>query len=110
MDTSRGFRGCLGVWLGYPLADPVVGLLITMLCRMSIGVAPELSVAEGHAIAIEVRHQLLHHVRYLSEVGVHVDPWIKQARSITVLSTMSMMAFRHIHIDSIGMRIPGSVT
>jgi cation diffusion facilitator family transporter len=122
------FVGALGVWLGYPLADPVVGLLITaailwlvwqsgmtvliraldgvnpemitelqhaaahasgvqavtevqarwvghhLRAEMSIGVAPELSVAEGHAIAIEVRHQLLHHVRYLSEVSVHVDP------------------------------------
>ena len=33
--------------------------------EISIAVAPELSVAEGHAIATEVRHQLLHHVRYL---------------------------------------------
>jgi divalent metal cation (Fe/Co/Zn/Cd) transporter len=118
----------LGIWLGYPLADPVVDLLITVAilwlvwqpgmtvliraldgvnpkmitefrhaaahasgvqavtemqagwgahhlrAEMSIGVAPELSVAEGHAIVIEVRHQLLHHVRYLREVSVHVDP------------------------------------
>lgn len=120
--------GALGVWLGYPLADPVVGLLITaailwliwqsgtmvfsraldgvdpemitelrhaaahvpgvqaltearvrwvghhLRAEVSIAVAPELSVAEGHAIATEVRHQLLHHVRYLREVSVHVDP------------------------------------
>ena len=122
------FGGAVGVWLGYPLADPLVGLLITaailwlvwqsgkmVLTRalegvdpevihalrhaathvpgvlaltdvrarwighdlqpeVSIAVARELSVAEGHAIATEVRHQLLHHVRYLSEVSVHVDP------------------------------------
>jgi cation diffusion facilitator family transporter len=120
--------GAVGVWLGYPLADPVVGLLITaailwlvwqsglmvftraldgvdpevvgelrhavahvsgvqaltdvrarwvghdLRAEVSIAVAPELSVAEGHAIATEVRHQLLHHVRYLSDVSVHVDP------------------------------------
>jgi len=120
--------GAMGVWLGYPLADPLVGLLITaailwlvwqsgimvltraldgvdaevvgelrhavahvpgvqaltdvrarwvghdLQAEVSIAVAPELSVAEGHAIATEVRHQLLHHVRYLSEVSVHVDP------------------------------------
>ena len=120
--------GSVGVWLGYPVADPVVGLLITAVilwlvwqsgtmvlirasdgvapemitelrhaaahvpgvqvvtavqarwvghhlrAEVSIAVAPELSVAEGHDIAIEVRHQLLHHVRYLSEVSVHVDP------------------------------------
>jgi cation diffusion facilitator family transporter len=120
--------GAVGVWLGYPLADPLVALLITaailwlvwqsgtmvltraldgvdpdvvhalrhaaahvpgvqaltdvrarwightLQAEVSIAVARELSVAEGHAIATEVRHQLLHHVRYLSEVTVHVDP------------------------------------
>ncbi|MBI3329481.1 MAG: cation diffusion facilitator family transporter, partial [Nitrospinae bacterium] len=120
--------GALGVWLGYPLADPVVGLLITaaivwliwqsgrmvfiraldavdpeiitelrhaaqhvpgvqalaevqarwvghqLRAEVSIAVAPALSVAEGHAIAKEVRHQLLHQVRYLGSVTVHVDP------------------------------------
>jgi cation diffusion facilitator family transporter len=120
--------GAVGVWLGYPLADPAVGLFITVAilwlvwqsgtmvmiraldgvdpevihdlrhaaahvsgvraltevrarwvghylrAEVSIAVAPELSVAEGHALATEVRHQLLHHVRYLSEVSVHVDP------------------------------------
>jgi cation diffusion facilitator family transporter len=120
--------GALGVWLGYPVADPVVGLLITVAilwlvwqsgtlvviraldgvdleisaelrhaaahvpgvqavtevqarwvghylrAEVSVAVAPALSVVEGHAIAKEVRHQLLHHVRYLSGVVVHVDP------------------------------------
>jgi cation diffusion facilitator family transporter len=120
--------GALGVWLGYPLADPVIGLVITaailwlvwqsgtmvlhraldgvdpevihelrhaaahvsevqavtevqarwvghyLRAEVSIAVASALSVAEAHAIAKEVRHQLLHHVRYLSGVIVHVDP------------------------------------
>jgi cation diffusion facilitator family transporter len=120
--------GALGVWLGYPLADPVIGLLITaailwlvwqsgtivlhraldgvepevihelrhaaahvpavqavtevqarwvghyLRAEVSIAVTPALSVAEGHAIAKEVRHQLLHDVCYLSGVIVHVDP------------------------------------
>jgi len=120
--------GALGVWLGYPLADPIVGLLITIVIvqivwqsaravctRMLDGVEPEvidkirevaghaggvtnvaevrarwsghrlhaelnvvvashLSVAAGHAIAKEVRHQLLHHLNYLSTVTVHIDP------------------------------------
>jgi cation diffusion facilitator family transporter len=120
--------GAVGVWLGYPLADPVVGLLITVAilwlvwqsgtlvviraldgvdpeisaelrhaaghipgvqavtevqarwvghhlrAEVSVAVAPALSVAEGHAIAKDVRHQLLHHVRYFSGVIVHVDP------------------------------------
>jgi cation diffusion facilitator family transporter len=120
--------GTVGVWLGYPLADPVVGLLIAaailwlvwqsgalvviraldgvdpeiiaelrhsaahvpgvqavtevqarwvghyLRADVSIAVAPALSVAQGHALAKEVRHQLLHYARFLSGVIVHVDP------------------------------------
>ena len=111
--------GALGVWLGYPLADPLVGLLITaaigwlvwnggrmvvraidgvdpqlmhalrhatlhvpgvvaitdvqarwlghgLRAEVSIAVASDLSVAEGHAIAKAVCHQLLDEVRALS--------------------------------------------
>ena len=120
--------GVLGVWLGYPLADPLVGLLITIailrivweagksvFSRMLDGVEPEivdeirqvvsrvekvsevtevrvrwlghrlyaevniavdplLSVEEGHAIAVEVRHRMMHGLGYLSNAVVHVDP------------------------------------
>lgn len=120
--------GAVGVWLGYPLADPVVGLIIaaailvivwqsgkTIFARLLDGVDPEmlddirhaaghvpgvedvaevrarwlghrlraevnvavspgLSVAEGHAIAREVNHRLLHELRYLDAAVVHVDP------------------------------------
>ena len=120
--------GALGVWLGYPLADPLVGLFITfailgivwqsgkaVFSRMLDGVEPEhmdeiehaahhvagvrdvsevrarwighrlhaevniavdpsLSVSEGHAIAKEVHHQLLHHLPFLSNATIHVDP------------------------------------
>ena len=127
--TSLGVLfGAVGVWLGYPLADPIVGLLITvailrivwesgkaiftrlldgvdpevtdeirhavnhaqgvhavtdvrvrwsghrMHAEVNLAVSPELSVAEGHAIAVEVRHQLLHHLSYLSNVTIHIDP------------------------------------
>jgi len=120
--------GAVGVWLGYPLADPIVGLLITIailrivwesgkavLPRLLDGVDPEvvdeikhaanhvqgvrnvtdvrarwlghrlhaevnlavnseMSVAEAHAIALQSRHQLLHHLPYLSNVTIHIDP------------------------------------
>src|SRR5215203_3390134 len=120
--------GAVGVWVGYPLADPIVGLLIAaailvivwqsgkaVFTRLLDGVEPEaieeirhaashvsgveevsevrarwlghrlhaegnvavdpdLSVSEGHAIAREVHHQLLHHLSYLSGVVIHVDP------------------------------------
>jgi cation diffusion facilitator family transporter len=120
--------GALGVWLGYPLADPIVGLLITaaifgivlqsgksifirmldgaephvideirhralhvaqvkevtevrarwlghrLHVELNIAVDPELTIAQAHAIAAEVRHQLLHHLDYLSLLMIHVDP------------------------------------
>jgi len=120
--------GAAGVWLGYPLADPIVGAGITVailfivwesskavFIRMLDGVEPEVldeiihtahhvdgvtdvgeirarwighrlhvelnvavrsqvSVTEGHEIAKEVRHQLLHHLKHLGDVIVHIDP------------------------------------
>lgn len=120
--------GAIGGWLGYPLADPVVGLVIALMIlklvwesgqavftRMLDGVDPEVideieeavkqtpgvckvtevrarwsghrlhaevniavrsnqTVEEGHKIAGEARHQLLHRVRYLSNAAIHVDP------------------------------------
>jgi cation diffusion facilitator family transporter len=127
--TSLGVLfSAVGLWLGYPFADPIIGLLITaailplvwesgkaVLGRLLDGVDPEvidevthainhtqgvrdvtevrlrwsghrlhaevnlavnpkLSVAEGHAIAVEARHQLLHRLPYLSNVNIHIDP------------------------------------
>lgn len=120
--------GALGIWLGYPLADPLIGLLITIailrivrdagksvLFRMLDGVDPGIvdeicqavnkiekimdvaevrvrwlghrlyaevnitvdpcfRVEEGHAIAVEVRHRMIHRLSYFSNVVVHVDP------------------------------------
>lgn len=120
--------GALGVWLGYPLADPVVGLVISMAifrivwevgkpvllrlldgvdpevveeirhaanhapgvrevtevrvrwvghrlhAQVNIAVRPELPVEKGHQVAGETRHQLLHHLQYLSDATIHVDP------------------------------------
>jgi cation diffusion facilitator family transporter len=120
--------GAVGVWLGSPLADPIVGLLITVailrivwdsaksvFTRLLDGVDPAvidelehaarhvpgvrnvtdarvrwlghrlraelcitvdsgLTVEQGHAIADAVHHQLLHHLTYLSEATIHVDP------------------------------------
>jgi cation diffusion facilitator family transporter len=120
--------GAVGVYLGFPLADPVIGLIITIMIfwivwdsakiiftRLLDGVDPavtneirhtaahvegvreitdvkvrwlghrlhaevnitvdsSLSVEYGHAIAKEFRHELLHHLRYLSDATIHVDP------------------------------------
>ncbi len=127
--TSLGVLfSAVGVWFGYPLADPILGLVITaailpivwesgkavftrlldgvdpevtdeithalnhaqgvrdvteirlrwsghrLLAEINLAVSPKLSVAEGHAIAVEARHQLMHSLPYLSNVTVHVDP------------------------------------
>jgi len=119
--------GVVGVALGFPLADPLVGLLITvailkivwdsgklvltrlldgvdpdvvdeirhavnhapgvkevsdvrvrwlghrMHAEVNLAVDPTLSVEEGHGIALEAQHELLHHMDYLSSATIHVD-------------------------------------
>ena len=120
--------GALGVMAGFPLADPIVGLLITIAIlfvlrgaardiyrRLMDAVEPELvdkaeaalhrvpgvegvdnlrlrwlghrlrveadltvegtlSVTEGHAIAVEAQHRLLHDVPRLDAATLHVNP------------------------------------
>ena len=120
--------GAGGVWMGYPVADPLIGLIITLLilrivwqsgrvvltrlidgvdpdvvdqieqtvrqtagvrdvgevrvrwlghrlhADVNLAVDPGLSVAEGHTVATEARHQLLHSLGYLSNATIHVDP------------------------------------
>jgi len=41
---------------------------------LCIHVDPEWKVVEGHRIAEEVRHNLLHHIPQVADVDVHVDP------------------------------------
>lgn len=118
----------LGVWLGFPQADAIIGLLIAVaICwilvnssrqvmrrlmdgvddgtveliesiasgvegvqlvdrvrarwcghrleaQLEIGVAGDLTVEQGHRIADAVHHELLHGVRHLDQVNVHVNP------------------------------------
>jgi cation diffusion facilitator family transporter len=120
--------GMGGAWLGYPMVDSLVGLVITIVivrivwesgmtmftrlldgvdptvladithairhipevqevtqvrirwighrlhAEINLAVRPQLSVAQGHAIATTVRHQLLHHVPHLVNAIIHVDP------------------------------------
>jgi cation diffusion facilitator family transporter len=120
--------GAVGVALGFPMADPLAALLITlailkilwdsagpifnrlldgvdpevvdeiahaashvpgvqavsevrvrwlghrMLTELNIAVEPYLSVTEGHELARQVHHELLHDLTYLWAVTIHVDP------------------------------------
>jgi divalent metal cation (Fe/Co/Zn/Cd) transporter len=42
--------------------------------ELNVAVNSDLTVTEGHAVAREVRHQVLHHVAHVASVTVHVDP------------------------------------
>jgi divalent metal cation (Fe/Co/Zn/Cd) transporter len=120
--------GALGVWRGFPRADPIVGLLITiaiakivcdsakavfaraldgvdpslvdeirsavshtsgvaevtetrvrwighrLYAELNVAVASDLSVEHGRQVAVEVRHQLLHQLPFLSDATIHIDP------------------------------------
>lgn len=128
--TSLAVLGSvIGIWLGFPLADPLIGIFITFAilkivwesgknvftrllngvenpqiveevkhavehvdgvedvtetrirwighklhAEVNIAVSPILSITEAHDIASEVRHQLLHRLKYLSNAIIHVDP------------------------------------
>ena len=50
-------------WLGHRL-----------YAELNITVSPHLSVAQGHAIATAVRHQLVQHLPHLANAIIHVDP------------------------------------
>ncbi len=120
--------GAIGVWLGFRLADPLVGILISIVilkttwelakevftrvldgidpevideikhtasrtkgveevtetrvrwighkihAELNVAVDPKLSVEQGHKIANNVSHDLLHKLPYLSNASIHVDP------------------------------------
>ena len=67
--VARAIPGVLTVgatqarWLGHRL-----------IADLAITVDGELPVRDGHALAEEVRHQLLHEVPHLDDANVHVDP------------------------------------
>ncbi len=128
LTSLAAFLGILGVSWGFPWADPLVGLLISVAilyiawdagrevfarvmdaiepgtveqiervaaatdgvravdevrarwighrlrAELTIQVDPASTVVEGHRIAEDVRHELLHHVARLGDAHVHVNP------------------------------------
>lgn len=120
--------GAIGVWLGAPIADPIVGLVIgivilfvakdaavsmwhrlmdavdpelcvcldqvaqstpgvravhdvrlrwsghRLLGELNAEVASDLTVAEAHTIAEEIRHRAFHALPRLAQISVHLDP------------------------------------
>ena len=128
LTSLAAFIGLVGVKLGFPKADPIAGIVITLVIVtvvfstsrsvlqrlldavdphvipsiitiasavpgveqvtdvrarwvghtlhvvMNIEVDAELTLLKAHAIAEEVRHQLFHEVKGISEVLIHTDP------------------------------------
>lgn len=120
--------GVIGVWLGFPQADAIIGLLIAVAilwilvessksvirrlmdgvepglvdeihqvasgvpgveyvdgirarwsghrleAQITLGVDAALTVADGHQLAEEAHHKLLHTIAHLNDVSVHVHP------------------------------------
>ena len=63
VDGVHGVREVQVRWEGHRLrAD------------LAIEVDPDATVTEGHAIAHDVEHQLLHHIAHLDGAAVHVEP------------------------------------
>lgn len=123
------FLGALGVWLGYPLADPIVGLAITLavfriawesgkavLARLLDGVEPEVvdevrqvsSGTDGVQKVTEVRVRWLGH-RLLAEVNIAVQSslsvgdghHIAQEVHQRLLVHLRYLANATIHVDPV---------
>ena len=121
--------GAVGVWLGYPLADPVAGLLIAaailvivwqsgkaVFTRMLDGVEPEVVEEIRHAACevegveevSEVRARWLGH-RLHAEVNVAVDPSLSVAAGHTIAREVNHRLMHHLgylsgavlHVDPI---------
>ena len=128
LTSLAAFIGLVGVKLGFPKADPIAGIVITIVIFtvvistsrsvlqrlldavdphvvpsivttatavrgvedvtdvrarwvghtlhvvMNIEVDAEITLSKAHAIAEEVRHQLFHDIKGISEVVIHTDP------------------------------------
>lgn len=122
--------GAIGVWLGFPLADPIVGLLITIaifgivwqsaravFTRMLDGVEPNLIDDIRHAAAhvaavggvLDVRARWLGH-RLITEIDVSVDGGasVREAEAISaevereLLEHLPALSSAHVRVRPIG--------
>jgi divalent metal cation (Fe/Co/Zn/Cd) transporter len=59
---------------GLGRVEDLAGIAVVLTILFSALCAAYESVEQGHAVAVEVRHQLPHHLEYLSDATVRVDP------------------------------------
>ncbi len=122
--------GALGVWLGYPKADPIIGILITIAILVIVwrsakevfkraldGIEPEVLSEIQHATShvagvrdvTEVRARWLGH-QLLAEVNIAVDPalTVEQGHSIgadvhrELVAHLPFLARAIVHVDPTG--------
>lgn len=122
--------GAIGVWLGYPLADPIIGLLITaailvivwrsateIISRALDGVDPEVLAEVQHAAmhvggvrdVKEVRARWLGH-QMLAEANIAVDPSLTVEQGHEIATEVHRQLLRHlpflarviVHVDPVG--------
>ena len=112
--------GALGVWAGFPLADPIIGLLITLaifgivwqsaravLTRMLDGVEPEhldeIAHAAGHVPGVLRAHGIqarwLGH-RLHAEMAVEIDDRIPVSEAQAIVAAVRDELFAHLPVLS----------
>ena len=123
--------GALGVWLGYPLADPIVGLVISVailrivvetaksvFSRLLDGVEPEVPdevrdvalLTHGVRQVSEVRVRWLGH-KMLAEVNIAVDPSLSVVSGHDIaedvhhqlLHNLKYLSNATVHVDPVGL-------
>ena len=123
--------GAIGVWMGYPLADPIVGLVIpvailrivvetakSVFSRLLDGVEPEVpddvrivaEDTEGVEGVAEVRVRWLGH-KMLAEVNIAVDPSLLVAAGHDIalevhhrlLHELKYLSNATVHVDPVGL-------
>ena len=121
----------MGVWLGYPLADPIVGLVISVailrivvetaksvFSRLLDGVEPEVpdevrdvaSLTHGVREVSEVRVRWLGH-KMLAEVNIAVDPSLSVVSGHDIaedvhhqlLHNLKYLSNATVHVDPVGL-------
>jgi len=123
--------GAIGVWAGFPLADPIVGLLITLaifgivwqsaravLTRMLDGVEPDILDEIDHAaehvpgvIGVHgVQARWLGHKLY-AELSVHLDEMVTVAQAHAIVASMKAELFSHLPVlAQVSIRIEAPAT
>lgn len=121
--------GALGVWLGFPLADPIIGLLITLaifaivwqsgrsvITRMLDGIEPGLLDEVRHAAehvpgiakVLDVKARWIGH-RLHVDLSIIVDKKLSVSEADAIRATLRSQLFAHLPaLSTTNLRVQGS--